>query len=1137
MNNSSLASIQEIQPGNHIGWIYETEEEHQSVVSHILRRALQLDQKVIYILDTTSVEMLLAYLEQDGFDGQPFLDRGQLVTFSPEETYLRDGAFEPERMIALLQEETDRALAEGYTALTATGEMTWALDGALGSDRLAEYERKLNRFLVDNPTSTLLVCQYDQKRFDARMLLDMLRSHPVAVIGGEIYENFYYAPPGTSGEEDTFQSDFEHWHTHLRHRKHADKSLLDRDRALALLSVIGREIVEVLDPDRLFQKTVALVQQRFGYHHVALFTVDRDRGQLVMRARAGDFDTLFPPHHNLYIGEGLVGYAALLEKTVLSNDVESEPRYVNHYPDRIPTRSEMSVPIHNGSKLLGVLDVQSLDRDAFDDTDVLVFETLADQLSPVMNNAQLYRETHQRAERLATVNRIAQAASATINLKELVETVYREITLAVKHDAFFIALYDAEREELDFQIQVDTGIRAPAERHPLGTGLTSHVVTKKRPLLIDDMAQAPEYQAMGREWGTMAVPASWLGVPMRIGERVTGVISVQAYHPHAYGEEDQQFLSTIADQVAMAVENARLFHAQKRQRELAEALAEAAVTVNSTLDLDQVLDRILEQVARVIEGDTFNVMLYDNDQAHVTRWQGYDQMNTADMVRGLTVSLDAFPYLRTMKETGEPVAVPDVAHDPRWTQREGWDWQRSYVAAPIFVRGETAGFLNVDGSRAGQFNLEDARRLKAFASYTGIAIENAQLYHKLRSYTAQLEERVHDRTVALERKNAQLEAILHSTTDGIIVTDEKGRIIQINQVAQHWLGKVLPANDVSRLRQEIQNLVERAGERPEAVLELDTMDLQLGAAPISGPLTENAGVVVAVHDVSYIKELERIKSRFVANVSHELRTPVTTIRLYVELLRRCKPEDWSKYLDTMEREVERQAHLVEDVLRISRLDAGQMVPDFEAIQLDELVNASIASHQMLAQSHGLALLKLQQTEASPAAWGDPDQMIQVVDNLVLNAIIYTREGGEVVVSVGAQEREGRLWATATVSDTGIGIAKEDIPHIFERFYRGTKSEDKQYLPGAGLGLAIVKEIVDLHGGQIEVESEVGKGSTFKVWLPLAEDQSSQKKDIADSGITDLAISLFGVDGMNPKREGRRVSYSLAQDGVLGPAGG
>jgi len=362
---------------------------------------------------------------------------------------------------------------------------------------------------------------------------------------------------------------------------------------------------------------------------------------------------------------------------------------------------------------------------------------------------------------------------------------------------------------------------------------------------------------------------------------------------------------------------------------------------------------------------------------------------------------------------------------------------------------------------------------------------------ELRDYADQLEQRVAERTAQLQAQYARLDAILRSTADGIAVTDARGEIIQTNPVAQAWLTQTLSPEDAARLQEAVQHLARRAAERPEAVLELTGLDLELQAAPILEPGLEEAlrlaqgemAAVVAVHDVSHLKALDRMKSRFVINISHELRTPITTIKLYADLMHR-RPEKREVYLDTLARETDHLAGLVEGILQIARIDSGRLEMKPRPTLLNELAEAAVAHHQPLAQKHGLTL-EHHPAEPGPLALVDPDQGLQVLNNLVKNGILYTPRGEQVVVSTGKAEAEGRAWATATVSDTGMGIPEDELPHIFDRFFRGKEPRSMQ-ISGAGLGLSIVEEIVELHGGRVTVESEMDVGTTVTVWLPLAD---------------------------------------------------
>ena len=217
------------------------------------------------------------------------------------------------------------------------------------------------------------------------------------------------------------------------------------------------------------------------------------------------------------------------------------------------------------------------------------------------------REIRRRNEELAVLNAIAFTVNATLGLDERLEAVAQEVTSLFEADAFFIALYDDETHDLDFRVRIDQGVREPPERFPLGAGLASLVVTEKKPLLVHDFEKERGNLPRAQLWGTMAYPASWLGVPMLMGERMIGVICVQAYRPHAYNGAELLLLSTIADQVAVAVENARLHQAV--QDELAER-------VRAEEERERLLARVREQARRfqqILETVPDGVLLLDGN--------------------------------------------------------------------------------------------------------------------------------------------------------------------------------------------------------------------------------------------------------------------------------------------------------------------------------------------------------------------------------------------------------------------------------------------------------------------------------------------------------------------------------------------
>lgn len=692
----------------------------------------------------------------------------------------------------------------------------------------------------------------------------------------------------------------------------------------------------------------------------------------------------------------------------------------------------------------------------------------------ITERKQADEEIRRRAAQLEALNAVIAAAAGAPALLELLETALDHTLKALNLEMG--AIWRSGQYTVR-GINQETDQAKAHEALAAGLAISSPIAVEDWLQLADDDPLKP----VSRLVASFGIRAS-LVAPILVEGRRTGGLAVVSPEPRPWVSDELTLLEAIGQQLGAATERLRLFQAEREQRDLAEALQEAAAVVSSTLEADEVLDRILEQVERVVPGDAFNIMLItDTKKARLARWRGYKRSPENGYEAKLEYNIDEIPNLRKMMQTGETAVVSDASTDPNWVVLGGQEW-KSYTGTPIKLGGVIVGFLNVNGNQAGQFSLYDARRLQAFADHAAIAIQNSRLYQELRNYAERLEKRVEERTAQIQAQYSQLDAILRSSSDGIIVTDNQGEIVRTNPIADSWLTQTLSPEDAVELKEAIRRLATRSAERPEIVLELADWDLELRAAPITE--TEEVAAVVTVHDISHMKDLDRMKSQFVSNVSHELRTPITTIKLYAALMQQSSMEKWEGYLDTLAQEADRQARLVEEILQISRIEAGRLEITPRPTPLNELAEVVFANHQPMAQQ-GELVVEYRPAEPGPVALVDSDRMTQVLANVVTNAIQYTPRRGKVVISTGEKEAEGRRWAIVTVKDTGMGIPEEELPHIFERFFRGERPRSMQ-VSGTGLGLAIVKDIVELHGGLVTVESNVDVGTTFTIWLPLAD---------------------------------------------------
>jgi len=345
----------------------------------------------------------------------------------------------------------------------------------------------------------------------------------------------------------------------------------------------------------------------------------------------------------------------------------------------------------------------------------------------------------------------------------------------------------------------------------------------------------------------------------------------------------------------------------------------------------------------------------------------------------------------------------------------------------------------------------------------------------------------------LKGEQTLMSAILGRMAEAVIATDEDGKVLLINPAAESmlrlpkdWAGKRLTELP---LPFELLDLVQRA--LRQGTPQWDELHflfpeerfLEVYASPlfVDG---RRAGALLVARDLTGLKRLERIRKDFVANVSHELRTPIATLRSLAEALLmggKDDPKVRDDFLQTIVSETERMSRLLDNLLELARIEAGQREWLMQTVKVCEVVNQVTERLKFAASRKGLTLVS--DVPEDLVLETDPDALAQALFNLVDNAIKYTHEG-EVSIRCEKVTTADRDWVVISVSDTGIGIPPEHLPRIFERFYRVDKARSRQ-LGGFGLGLSIAKHIVENLGGKIVVKSEVGKGSTFSVWLPSA----------------------------------------------------
>ncbi len=360
---------------------------------------------------------------------------------------------------------------------------------------------------------------------------------------------------------------------------------------------------------------------------------------------------------------------------------------------------------------------------------------------------------------------------------------------------------------------------------------------------------------------------------------------------------------------------------------------------------------------------------------------------------------------------------------------------------------------------------------------------------------------LHAKIDELSEDRAQLLAVLTSMVEGVMVLDYRGHVLQINPALERMFGisrveaRGRPCAELFR-HQQLNDLVTTILRSPapyedEIVLPLTGRCLQIEASPAGGERESEACIVLVFHDITELRRLEKIRKDFVANVSHELRTPLTSIKGYVEALldgAKDDPGASTKFLEIILKQSDRLNLIIDDLLELSKIESGRVSLKEEPLELRSVVDRTLSMIKPIADKKHHRLVT-SVDPSLPSVAGDEGRLVQVLTNLLDNAIKYTPEGGTITVGATLAPSIGNAEAPAgaielNVTDTGIGIPEEDRPRVFERFYRVDKARSRE-LGGTGLGLAIVKHIVEGHGGQVWVEANHPQGSRFVVRLPVS----------------------------------------------------
>ncbi len=503
--------------------------------------------------------------------------------------------------------------------------------------------------------------------------------------------------------------------------------------------------------------------------------------------------------------------------------------------------------------------------------------------------------TERRAyeKRLLTLNQLTNDIVQIHEVQNLWHSIVQVCQELFGADAVAIYFSDANSEDTSLVYSQNLPEKNPQQLPSELSQLSNlQALTEGQILAVEDISSDDHERGFRESLSTMGF-RSILAIPMFYQEKMLGVTAMFYKIPRSFGEDEKQFGRTVTQTLAIALQNASLYQSEHNQRQLAEALVQAGTTLNSSLDLNEVLNQILEQTIRVVACKSVNLMLVEGENVRVVRHLDHrDPLEIKRAVTGLEMPL-SLPTLQHMLETGQPLLIANTSQSSLWQVIGQTSWIRSYAAAPLQVRGQVIGFLNINSDQPDFFTEETTRSLLAFATTAATAIQNARLYRDLQTHNVELEERVQERTAELLAAKDKIERILLSVPDAVFVLDSNHHVIQANPAGENLLVMV-SEKQIELFSEEFLRQLSN-GDIPaeKGILEIRGNAYQALASPLPGA-DQDHELVVVLRDVTRFQELDRMKTQFVSDVSHELRTPLTNQTIYLDLLKNTRIRSASK---------------------------------------------------------------------------------------------------------------------------------------------------------------------------------------------------------------------------------------------------
>jgi len=783
---------------------------------------------------------------------------------------------------------------------------------------------------------------------------------------------------------------------------------------------------------------------------------------------------------------------------------------------------------------------------AYNDVEQSLLQHLARPAAVGLERAAVAETQPKRADELRSLYWIAQALNFTTEIDDIMELIYTQLKRVIAMPNFYIALKDPDEDKLVFTFYVEEDERTyPTDVWATHEGLSGTVMTSGITVRTTDYLT--ECQNRGLTPGGPRPGRAWMGAPLTAGDKNLGVMVASTFDPHTvFTDEDENFFVTVAAYTAAIIERHSLYERLASRARQLTTLNEIGNLLASSLDLDEVLDLVVRNAASLLNSEAGSLLLLDDESGdlifRISSGPAGGKLVGMRVPAGKGIAGAAFAENRPVitHDTHK-----DGRWDSSFDRRAEFSTQ-SIIAVPLNARGRTIGVLEVINRKDSRpFNQEDTELLLAFGAQAAIAIENAQLFTMT---DQALQARVEELTTLqqIDRQlNATLDysavmgqtlewairttgatigliAALQETEDGtpgLRFLAHRGyppEIFERYEKDTLWpledglIGQTVLSGETTLSTDLAQNPRYRAltpGMRTQLTVPIKREERDRGMGVIGvialesdeddtfsessvafiGRLADHAAIAIEnARLFQIVQQANDAKTDFISFVSHELKQPMTSMKGYIDLLMKGiggpLNEQQQQFLHIVRNNVGRMDRLVQDLLDVSRIESGRLRLEMGRIVPEEIVSEAVqAFEQEIAAKH--QTLQVVLPPSLPAVNGDRGRLIQVLTNLVSNANKYTPEQGTITVSADLWSDKGQDYVRWSVKDNGIGMKPDELSRLFTKYFRASNAAVRS-VQGTGLGLVITRSIVEMHGGQVMVESEHQQGSTFSFAIPI-----------------------------------------------------